>query len=176
MAIKILRANDIFLRSGEKEIDVIKLLNQNDPNSRKHIIKLLDNFEYRKHLCLVFEQMDRDLRETLKMYGRRIGLSLEAVKSYSKQLFVALAHMRKLKIIHSDLKPDNILITNNNKTIKVCDFGTALTTDEANLVDYMQSRYYRAPEIILGGPYDTAIDMWSAACTIYEIYTGKILF
>ena len=49
-----------------------------------HIIRLLDNFEYRKHLCLVFESMDRDLRETLKMYGRRIGLSLEAVKSYSK--------------------------------------------------------------------------------------------
>jgi serine/threonine-protein kinase PRP4 len=51
-----------------------------------------------------------------------------------------------------------------------------LTFDEANLVDYMQSRYYRAPEIVLGCPYDAAIDMWSAACTIFELYTGKILF
>jgi serine/threonine-protein kinase PRP4 len=74
------------------------------------------------------------------------------------------------------VKPDNILCCNNNKTVKICDFGTALTTDEANLVDYMQSRFYRAPEIILGCPYDASIDMWSAACTIYELYTGKILF
>jgi serine/threonine-protein kinase PRP4 len=78
--------------------------------------------------------------------------------------------------INKKVKPDNILISNNNKTIKICDFGTALTTDEANLVDYMQSRYYRAPEIILGCPYNTSIDMWSAACTIFEIYTGNILF
>lgn len=68
------------------------------------------------------------------------------------------------------------MTSNNNKTVKLCDFGTALTTYEANLVDYMQSRYYRAPEIILGCPYDFAIDVWSAACTIYEIYTGNILF
>ena len=68
------------------------------------------------------------------------------------------------------------MTSNNNKTVKLCDFGTALTTDEANLVDYMQSRYYRATEIILGCPYDFAIDVWSAACTIYEIYTGNILF
>jgi serine/threonine-protein kinase PRP4 len=74
------------------------------------------------------------------------------------------------------VKPDNILSSNNNKTVKLCDFGTALYTDEANLVDYMQSRYYRAPEIVLGSPYDFAIDIWSAACTIYELFTGKILF
>jgi serine/threonine-protein kinase PRP4 len=89
-----LRANDIFLRSGEKEMDIINLINKNvfkiifnnskDPNDRRHIIRLLDHFEYRKHLCIVFEQMDRDLRDTLKMFGRRIGLSIEAVKSYSK--------------------------------------------------------------------------------------------
>lgn len=130
--------------------------------------------------------MDRDLRDTLKMFGRRIGLSLEAVKSYAKQIFVALSHIKKFKIIHSDrkplyknlilVKPDNILSSNNNKTVKLCDFGTALYTDEANLVDYMQSRYYRAPEIVLGSPYDFAIDIWSAACTIYELFTGKILF
>lgn len=89
-----MRANDIFLRSGEKEMDIINLINKNvfkiifnnskDPNDRRHIIRLLDHFEYRKHLCIVFEQMDRDLRDTLKMFGRRIGLSIEAVKSYSK--------------------------------------------------------------------------------------------
>jgi serine/threonine-protein kinase PRP4 len=95
---------------------------------------------------------------------------------------LALSHIKKYKIIHSDrifnylVKPDNILSSNNNKTVKLCDFGTALYIDEANLVDYMQSRYYRAPEIILGTPYDYSIDMWSAACTIYELYTGKILF
>lgn len=66
------------------------------------------------------------------------------------------------------------MATNNSKTIKLCDFGTAMNVDENSLVEYLVSRYYRAPEIILGYPYSTSIDMWSAACTIYEIYVGKI--
>ncbi len=80
--------------------------------------------------------------------------------------------MKKNKIIHSDLKPDNILVSKDTKTIKVCDLGTAFSVDECTLVEYLESRYYRAPEVIIGYPYDTSIDMWAAACTLYEIYTG----
>ena len=90
---------------------------------------------------------------------------LENIKSY--MLIVIIIHL---------VKPDNILCHHDNKKVKICDFGTALHIDEANLVEYMQSRFYRAPEIILGCPFDCAIDMWSAACTIFELYTGKIMF
>lgn len=74
------------------------------------------------------------------------------------------------------MKPDNILVTNNKKTLKLSDFGSAFTVEENTITPYLVARYYRAPEIMLGCPYDTAVDIWSAACTIFELYTGKILF
>lgn len=60
--------------------------------------------------------------------------------------------------------------------LKLCDFGSASKINENEITPYLVSRFYRAPEIILGIPYDYAIDMWSAACTIYELYAGRILF
>lgn len=69
-----------------------------------------------------------------------------------------------------------MLITNNKKTLKICDLGSAISSDENTITEYLQSRYYRAPEIILGCPYSNAIDIWSAAVTIFELYTGNFLF
>ena len=84
--------------------------------------------------------------------------------------------MQKRKIIHWDLKPENILLKAPNKSaIKVIDLGSACFTDE-RLYTYIQSRFYRAPEIILGIPYTTAIDMWSFGCIIVELYIGYPLF
>lgn len=87
-----------------------------------------------------------------------------------------MAHLRKNKIIHADIKPDNILISSDTKLLKLCDFGTAFTVDEVTVVEYLVSRYYRAPEIIIGYPYDTNIDVWATACTLYELFTGQFLF
>lgn len=66
----------------------------------------------------------------------------------------ALAHMKKCKIVHADLKPDNIVITKDTKIIKVCDYGTAYKIEDTMIVQYLVSRFYRAPEIIIGFPYD----------------------
>jgi serine/threonine-protein kinase PRP4 len=60
--------------------------------------------------------------------------------------------------------------------LKLCDFGSASYINDNEITPYLVSRFYRAPEIILGIPYEYGIDMWSAACTIYELYTGRILF
>lgn len=65
---------------------------------------------YRKHLCLVFESLHMNLREVLKKFGRDIGLKLSAVRVYSKQLFMALKHLKKCGILHCDIKPDNVLV------------------------------------------------------------------
>jgi serine/threonine-protein kinase PRP4 len=64
----------------------------------------------------------------------------------------------------------------DTKTVKICDFGTAFSEEEAMLVEYLVSRFYRAPEIVLGYPYDCSIDVWSVACTLYELFTSKFLF
>ena len=97
--------------SGEKEIRVAKLLSESDPKDRKHCIRLHDSFEYNSHLCLVYEFMEMNLRETLAKYGKGIGLSLDGVCSYGRQLFVALNHLHKSGYIHADIKPDNIMVS-----------------------------------------------------------------
>lgn len=81
-----------------------------------------------------------------------------------------------LDIIHCDLKPENIMLRHPNRSIiKVIDFGSSCLSTE-RVYTYIQSRFYRAPEIILGMQYGTAIDMWSFGCILAELYTGYPLF
>jgi serine/threonine-protein kinase PRP4 len=112
----------------------------------------------------------------LKKFGKNVGLNIKAVQSYAKQLFLALSLLGKAQIIHADIKPDNILVSENHALMKLADFGSAFPTDEMEITPYLVSRFYRAPEIILGLPYNTSIDIWSVGCTLYELFTGKILF
>lgn len=93
-----------------------------------------------------------NLRDALKQYGKGKGFSLDIVRSYAFQMFIAMTHLKKNRLIHADLKPDNLLISEDTKTLKMCDFGTALSVEENGIIKYIQSRYYRAPEVLLGYP------------------------
>ncbi|KAJ1981300.1 U4/U6 small nuclear ribonucleoprotein prp4 [Dimargaris xerosporica] len=176
VAIKVIRSNHTMYRAGQKEIAIINKLAAADPEDRKHCIRLLRHFEYRGHLCLVFESLSMNLREVLKKYGRDVGLNLKAVRAYAQQLFIALTLLRKCRVLHADIKPDNILANDAKNLLKLCDFGSASDVHENDITPYLVSRFYRAPEIILGLSYDYAIDVWSVGCTLYELLTGKILF
>ncbi|CAK7563671.1 MAG: U4/U6 small nuclear ribonucleoprotein prp4 [Sporothrix epigloea] len=181
VAIKIMRNNDALRKGGYTEIAILRKLNESDPESRKHIVRFERSFEFRGHLCMAFENLSMNLREVLKKFGNNVGINLHGVRVYAYQIFVALAHMRRCSIIHADLKPDNILVNDNRSTLKICDLGTAIDRSDAatahmEITPYLVSRFYRAPEIVLGMPYDYAVDMWSIGCTLYELYTGKILF
>lgn len=68
------------------------------------------------------------------------------------------------------------MVSQDTKHTKICDLGSALYSDECGITEYLVSRYYRAPEIILGGQYDYSVDVWSAIVTLYELYTGKVMF
>ncbi|KAH7098426.1 kinase-like protein [Auriculariales sp. MPI-PUGE-AT-0066] len=179
IAIKIVRAQETMKKAGLKEISILNKIRAADPDDKRHFVRLERTFEHRGHLCLVFESLNMNLREVVKRFGKDVGLSLSAVRAYSNQLFVALALLRKLNLMHADLKPDNILVGENKALLKVCDLGSATDVLEGaggEVTPYLVSRFYRAPEIILGLPYDAAIDVWSVGCTLYELYTGKILF
>ncbi|KAL6880779.1 protein kinase [Trichoderma novae-zelandiae] len=181
VAIKMMRNNDALRKGGYTEIAILQKLNDADPENRKHIVKFERSFDHRGHLCMAFENLSMNLREVLRKFGNNVGINLKATKAYAYQAFVALAHMRKCSIIHADLKPDNILVNETRSVLKICDLGTAIDRSDAatahtEITPYLVSRFYRAPEIILGMPYDYAVDMWSIGCTLYELYTGKILF
>ncbi|KAL8285078.1 hypothetical protein RB597_002255 [Gaeumannomyces tritici] len=181
VAIKIMRNNDALRKGGFTEIAILQKLNEADPEDRKHIVKFERAFEYKGHLCMTFESLSLNLREVLKKFGNNVGINLRGVRVYAYQIFVALGHMRKCSIIHADLKPDNILVNEQRSMLKICDLGTAIDRSDAatahnEITPYLVSRFYRAPEIILGIPYDYSADMWSIGCTLYEMYTGKILF
>ncbi|KAM7539461.1 hypothetical protein Aperf_G00000054838 [Anoplocephala perfoliata] len=176
VAIKIIRNNEVMHRSGLQELEVLKKLNDTDPQDRYHCMRLYRHFFHKNHLCMVFESMSMNLREVLKKYGRDVGLNIAAVRSYTHQMLLALRLLRKCNILHADIKPDNILVTENKITLKLSDFGSACSVQENEPTPYLVSRFYRAPEIILGLPYDFNIDLWSTAVSLYELYTGRIMF
>ncbi|KAI0062142.1 kinase-like protein [Artomyces pyxidatus] len=176
VAIKIIRSQESMYKAGMKEVQILSKLNQADPENKKHIVRLERTFEHRGHLCLVFESMSMNLREVVKRFGKDVGLNIKAVRTYAQHLFLALTLLRKCNIMHADIKPDNILVNDLKTQVKLCDLGSASDASENDITPYLVSRFYRAPEIILGIPYDPALDIWSIGCTLYELYTGKILF
>lgn len=176
VAIKMIRNNELMYKTGLKEISILKEISSADPENKYHCVKFLEHFLHRGHLCIVLEPLHMDLRCVLKKYGKNHGINLKAIISYSRQLFLALRLLKKIGIIHADVKPDNILVNEKKNVLKLCDFGSAFKINENEPTPYLVSRFYRAPEIILGIPYKCDVDAWSAACTIFEITTGKILF
>jgi len=174
VAIKVIRCNDKMKLDAEKEISILRTLNDADKDNRRHVVRLYHHFVYRKHMCLVFECMMDNLRTVMAKHGKGNGLSLEAVRSWSKQLFIGLRLLKKFKILHADIKPDNILISDKN-LLKICDLGSAFPESEMEITPYLVSRFYRPPEVILGCAYSCKVDVWSSATTLGEIYTGKIM-
>ena len=175
VAIKIIRVQESMYSAGLKEAAILHKLNDSDPEDRKHVVRLERHFDYKGHLCMVFESLGMNLRDVVRRYGRDVGLNMQAVRAYAHQLFLALSHLAKNQVVHADIKPDNVLVNDNKTLLKLCDLGSATFLSEMEITPYLVSRFYRAPEIILGQTYDCAIDVWSTGCTLYELATGKIL-
>jgi len=175
VAIKILRRNDMMTKAAEKEVDVLERLNAADKKNKRGIIRLLATFAYRRHFCMVFESFADDLRAAVKKYTKGKGMTLNAVRAYTSQLLVGLAHMREHGVIHADIKPDNILLSKNHQTVKFCDLGTAVELKDVLPSPYLASRFYRPPEVILACEYSFPVDMWALGCTLFEIFCGRTL-
>ncbi|CAN4121871.1 unnamed protein product [Withania somnifera] len=176
VAIKIIRNNETMYKAGMEELVILKKLVGADPEDKRHCVRFISSFKYRNHLCLVFESLHMNLREVLKKFGRNIGLKLTAVRTYAKQLFIALKHLKNCGVLHCDIKPDNMLVNEAKNVLKLCDFGNAMFAGKNEITPYLVSRFYRAPEIILGLSYDHPMDIWSVGCCLFELYAGKVLF
>jgi dual specificity tyrosine-phosphorylation-regulated kinase 2/3/4 len=175
VALKIIRNEKRFHRQGKIEVKVLDHIKKYNSDSKNNMVIIEDNFIFRKHLCITFELLNINLYELIKNNGLR-GFSSSLVKRFAVQILDCLSFLKDHKIIHCDLKPENILLKLPNKSgIKVIDFGSSCFETE-KIYTYIQSRFYRAPEIILGIPYTTSIDMWSFGCILAELSTGYPLF
>ncbi|KAF4553652.1 Protein kinase domain-containing protein 8 [Elsinoe fawcettii] len=176
VAVKVVKNRTAYFNQSMMEVSVLDLLNSRmDKNDDHHILRLKDTFIHRQHLCLVFELLSVNLYELIKQNQFR-GLSTTLVRVFAQQLLNGLCLLSKARLIHCDLKPENILLKNlESPIIKIIDFGSAC--DERQTVyTYIQSRFYRSPEVLLGLPYSAAIDMWSLGCIVVELFLGLPLF
>merc|ERR1719230_2005470 len=164
-----------FHAQARVEVAILEHLRDHDPDDSCYIIHVKEWFYFRSHLCITFELLSINLYEFIKNNNFQ-GVSLGLIRRFAIQLLTALRFLRKQRIIHCDFKPENVLLKNPTKSgIKVIDFGSSCFEDE-RVYTYIQSRFYRSPEVILGIPYDVGIDMWSFGCILAELYTGYPLF
>lgn len=176
VAIKIVRSNDMMQKASEKEAEILQKINGADKDSKRNVIRMLRTFTYRGHLCLVFECMWDNLRVALKKYTKDKGMSLKAVRAYCRQLLIAIQHIHRCEYLHTDIKPDNILISGGHNQVKICDLGSAVEFSEIEQTPYIVSRFYRAPEICIGAKYGPPADIFALGASFFELFTGKILF
>ncbi|XP_055500890.1 cyclin-dependent kinase-like 5 isoform X1 [Leucoraja erinacea] len=153
-----------------RELKMLRTLKQ------ENIVELKEAFRRRGKLYLVFEYVEKNMLELLEEMPN--GVQPEKMRNYIYQLIKAIHWCHRNDIVHRDIKPENLLISHNDM-LKLCDFGFARNLSEgsnANYTEYVATRWYRSPELLLGAPYGKAVDMWSVGCILGELSDGQPLF
>eukprot|EP00002_Diphylleia_rotans_P034714 TRINITY_DN7485_c2_g1_i2.p1 TRINITY_DN7485_c2_g1~~TRINITY_DN7485_c2_g1_i2.p1 ORF type:complete len:941 (+),score=161.29 TRINITY_DN7485_c2_g1_i2:19-2841(+) len=171
VALKIIKKQ--YTRNSTHESAQLQLLNENDPHDSNGIVRLKGQFYCNIQHCMVLELGSCTLLDVIKSQGK---LPIEQVALYGRQILRSLAYISNFNIIHCDLKPENILVFLDSSVVKLSDFGSSCLERRFMPGSYIQSRYYRAPEILLELAHDRSIDMWSCGCIFMEMATGKPLF
>ncbi|RFU73910.1 cmgc dyrk dyrk2 kinase [Trichoderma arundinaceum] len=175
VAVKIIRNKKRFHQQALVEVNILQKLREWDPHNRHSMVNFTQSFYFRGHLCISTELLDMNLYEFIKAHSFR-GFSLRIIRRFTKQILSSLIILKQKKVIHCDLKPENILLRHPlHAEIKVIDFGSSCFESE-KVYTYIQSRFYRSPEVILGMTYGLPIDMWSVGCILAELYTGVPIF
>lgn len=185
VAVKIIKNKLDWSLQAVSEIKMLKHLmasRKNLPNDS--IMTYCDHFHFRGHMCIVSEVLSINLFTFLELDKFR-GLSLELVKMFAHKILKGLDFLHHNKVIHCDIKPENIMLKLPlNYTpgmeapdfqVKLIDFGSSCFESETSF-SYIQSRFYRAPEVILGAKYGPEIDIWSFGCVVAELFTGTPFF
>ncbi|KAJ1403281.1 Serine/threonine-protein kinase, active site [Sesbania bispinosa] len=197
VAVKIVRGVKKYREAAMIEIEVLQHLGKHDKGGNR-CVQIRNWFDYRNHICIVFEKLGPSLYDFLRKNNYR-SFPIDLVREIGRQLLECVAFMHDLHMIHTDLKPENILLVSpeylkipdyksssrspgsffkrvpKSSAIKVIDFGS--TTYEREDQNYIVStRHYRAPEVILGLGWSYPCDVWSVGCILVELCTGEALF
>ena len=175
VAIKLIRNKRRFYHQAMIEVKIMEHLTRLDSDNQHHVVHMTESFSFRNHLCVTMELLSINLYELIKANSFE-GFSTTLIRRFTQQTLSCLALMRQARIVHCDLKPENILLANPRRSdVRVIDFGSSCYADQ-RVYTYIQSRFYRSPEVILGIDYHMAIDMWSLGCILAELYTGYPIF
>jgi len=169
--------DEVVRKTTLREVKILRMLKHDN------IVTLREAFRRKGRLYLVFEYVDRTLLEVTE--ANPSGVDPALVMKYVYQLVKAIDWCHSNNVIHRDIKPENLLISLDN-TLKLCDFGFARTMPQrgAALTDYVATRWYRAPELLLAweqngqacAAYGYAVDMWAIGCIMGELIDGQPLF
>ncbi|KAK7311806.1 hypothetical protein RJT34_10177 [Clitoria ternatea] len=196
VAIKVVRSIRKYRDAAMLEVDVLQRLAKNE-RGKLRCVQIRNWFDYRNHICIVFEKLGPSLFDFLKRNKYR-PFPVDLVREFGRQLLESVAYMHELRLIHTDLKPENILLVSSDyvklpsckrvssdemqfrclpksSAIKLIDFGST-AFDNQNHSSIVSTRHYRAPEIILGLGWSYPCDLWSVGCILIELCSGEALF
>ncbi|CAE7191739.1 prp4, partial [Symbiodinium pilosum] len=186
-AVKFIRDNPGLRKATEVEVKLMRRIRtkavEKDSEGAGFLLGLanLETFLHNGHLALVFHLQRYDMRTALKrqVQEKNSGFLLKDLQRYAGNILLALRALRAIRIIHTDIKPDNLLLSLDKQSVKLSDFGCAIDTEESMQASHIRRAYassYRPPEIILGQSFSTRADMWSTGATLFELATGQVLF
>ncbi|XP_029688435.1 homeodomain-interacting protein kinase 1-like isoform X1 [Takifugu rubripes] len=174
VAIKFIKDSKEF-ESGQREKMILERIHSSLRVNHAHFVKLLDHFQHNSQLSLVYEMLSMDFVDALELRKGK-PLCVSKIRPIAKQLFMALSDLKKLGILHTDLKPDNImLVDQRGLKIKLIDFGLARRTHEARTGTIMQASGLRAPEIMLGLPFSYPLDIWGVGQILLFLYNPQTI-
>eukprot|EP00088_Acartia_fossae_P054831 TRINITY_DN6330_c0_g1_i1.p1 TRINITY_DN6330_c0_g1~~TRINITY_DN6330_c0_g1_i1.p1 ORF type:complete len:573 (-),score=104.11 TRINITY_DN6330_c0_g1_i1:1256-2974(-) len=189
IAIKIIKNVKKYRDAAKLEINVLKKLYGYDPDCRFKCVQMYDWFDYHGHKCIAFQLLGKSVFDFLKDNNYE-PYPIEHVRSIAYELTLAVNFIHTHHLTHTDLKPENILFFDSSKTktdkktrkevllnpeIRLIDFGSA-TFDHEHHSSIIQTRHYRAPEVILKLGWSQSCDTWSIGCIIIELALGYMLF
>ena len=174
VAIKMLRDKPSEHSQIMFELNLLMKLQDHTTENRHNVIHYYEHFTFRGFFCIVMELLYLDVYTILKAQ-RFVGFKTPVVQIVAKETAEALQYVHSQGVVHCDIKPENILFTGDDlRHVKLIDFGCSCFVGNI-IFAYVQSRYYRAPEVVLGMTYAKEVDMWSLGCLICEMLTGSPL-
>ncbi|XP_059898420.1 homeodomain-interacting protein kinase 2-like [Gadus macrocephalus] len=172
VAVKIIKDRPVLIAQAEQELAMLERLRTLGPE-RGAIVRWNGCFQDRLHICLEFELLGMSLLEYLEEYQT---LELDWIRSIVYQVAAALAILQMIGIIHSDIKPENIMLVDDSLNVKIIDFGLACHVSQARVGAPTGTTWYKAPELLLGLPYTGAIDVWALGCVALDLFTGYPIY